>query len=388
LKSFKIKTFSGPIFNPLGMRTRYSNINKSSVKIIINAHYVIEKDFIKNGFKKTLKALLWGIAPLIINKILKEDPYQSLLNQFKLLEESVENSNKNSFFSKPKEDKSLKMIHSYSEIAKLKENEVGIIHAIEGAHALGYGIEYNETLDEFFNKVIERIIYLKMKGLVMVGISHFWDNMYLPQTDGTEIIGKKSGKDTIEKRNDAMFQMKRADWTFGDKNKLSKEFIELLLQNDIIVDVVHTQEEARKEVYKICKEYKKPVVASHVGLKHFFNHEYNLSDEELLEIHKLKGIIGLIFSKRWLVAPQNRKKNKGGIEDLIENIKYIKKLTGDISIVGIGTDFDGFTTPFTDLYTYTQTKKLLKRLEEEFTKNEIEDILYNNALRVLKRGWS
>lgn len=278
------------------------------------------------------------------------------------------------------------MIFSASEINNLKENEIAVVHAIEGAHSLGEP-RLNESKEHFLQLVETRIKYLKSRGLAIVGIAHFWDNMFMPQTDGTEIIEKKKNGKIIAKRNDLMFKMKRATWKFGDKDKLSKEFIELLLKNDILIDIVHIQEHAREEIYKLCTDYNKPLVVSHVGLKHFFNHEYNLSDQELLKIHKLKGVIGLIFSKRWITAPENRKNHKGGIEDLIENIKYIKKLTGDVSIVGLGTDFDGFTTPFTDCYTYAQTNTLTTRLEEEFTKKELEDILHNNALRVLKLAW-
>ncbi len=379
-KNFKIKTFSGPIFNPLGMRTRYSNINSSSVKVIINAHYVIEKNFLKEGFKKPFLGFLWGLAPSVIHKIMSREPYEALIEQFDLLEESV---NKIKYKNN---EKKLKMIYSYSELENLKENEVAVIHAIEGAHSLGEP-RLNESNEQFLKLVENRIKHLKNRGLAMVGIAHFWDNMFMPQTDGTEIIEKRKKGKIIGKRNDLMFKMKRAEWKFGDKNKLSKEFIELLLKNDILVDIVHTQEHARNEIYKICEKQNKPLVVSHVGLKHFFNHEYNLSDTEILKIHELQGIIGLIFSKRWLVSPENRKNHKGGIEDLIENIKYIKKLTGDVSIAGIGTDFDGFTTPFTDCYTYAQTDKLVNRLKQEFTEKEVEDILHNNALRVLKQGW-
>lgn len=78
-KNFKIKTFSGPIFNPLGMRTRYSNIENSTVKLIINAHYVIEKNFLKEGFKKPFLGFLWAIAPSVVHKIMGKEPYQALL---------------------------------------------------------------------------------------------------------------------------------------------------------------------------------------------------------------------------------------------------------------------------------------------------------------------
>ena len=384
LKNFKIKTFSGPIFNPLGMRTRYSNIKKSSVKVIVNAHYVIERDFIKIGFKKVTRGLLWGIAPTLLYKIITKDPYQSLIEQFDILENSVKKSNKSLVeFNK----KRLKMIYSASEIDNLKDNEVAIIHAIEGVHSLGYKPKDNETLEQFFIKIKERLLYLKSRGLAMVGISHFWDNMYLPQTDGTEIISKKVNGKITSVRDDKLFQMKKAKWRWGDSKKLSKEFIELLLENNILIDVVHTQIEAREEIYKLCARYNKPVVVSHVGLKHFFNHEYNLSDKEILTIHKLGGVIGLILSKRWLVAPKNRKRYKGGLDDLVENIKYIKKLTGDVSTITIGTDFDGFTTPFTDCYTYADMDKLVDKLLEEFSQDEVEKILHKNAIRVLKAGW-
>ena len=379
IKNFKSKIPAGPFFNPLGFRTSYKILKKSDIKIMINAHYVIEKNFLKYGFKKPLFSTLKITAYPIIKKILSEDPFEALLNQLDLLEDEIKK------IKYKKGEKKLKIIRSLNELNSLGKNEIGIIHAIEGAHALGEKKD-EESRQEFLKRIEERIKYLKKRGVLMIGISHFWDNPFMPQTDGTEIIAQKQKGRIIPRRNDFAFKMKRAEWKYGDSNYFSIEFIKMLIENNILIDLVHTQEHARNEIYKIALKNNIPLVVSHVGLKHFFEHEYNLSDEEILNIHKTQGIIGLIFSKRWLTAPINRYKNKGGIKELIENIKYIKKLTGDISIVGLGTDFDGFTTPFKDCYNHIGIKKLINAMEKEFDEKEIKNILYGNALRVIKKG--
>ena len=42
--------YSGAHFNPLSIRTRYANLKDSPVRVVVNAHYVIEREFIRRGF--------------------------------------------------------------------------------------------------------------------------------------------------------------------------------------------------------------------------------------------------------------------------------------------------------------------------------------------------
>ena len=161
-----------------------------------------------------------------------------------------------------------------------------------------------------------------------------------------------------------------------------------LLRRGILVDLTHAQEHAREAIYELCEEYGRPPVLSHVGLKRFFDHEYNVSDDEIRTIHRLGGVIGLIISKRLLVDPVKRHGDDGaGIADMIENMAYIREVTGDVSCIGIGTDFDGLTHPFSDCHTPAELPRLAEAMAAQFSPEEIDAILYSNAHRLLARGW-
>jgi membrane dipeptidase len=56
--------------------------------------------------------------------------------------------------------------------------------------------------------------------------------------------------------------------------------------------------------------------------------------------------------------------------------------------VGLGTDFDGFTEPPSDLLNAAQLPRLTQRLlAEGFSGDQVQKMLGGNALRVLREGW-
>lgn len=375
--------YSGAFWNPLSFRMRYANLRKSPVKVVMNAHYPIERRFIRHGFRLWLKGISWTFGPLYFGKLHLADPWRTLLSMMATLEASTTNTNRWAFGKSPK----WKLCTSYADIEALNENEIGVVHAIEGAHALG-DRRRGESKEAFWRRIQSRLEYLKGRGVAMIALAHFFDNMFSPQTDGTEFIPKLVKGKVVSRRDDAAYYMKRASWSWGDPDHLSEEIVRALLELGIVIDVVHTQEHARDKIYDLCEEYGRPVVVSHVGLQHFFAHEYNLSDAEIHRIHDLGGVVGLILSKRWLEDPIERfYQGRDGIPNLIKSMLYIKELTGDVSCIGIGTDFDGLTDPFDDCYTPAQLHRVVHAMQAHFTDDEIDQILYRNALRVLKNGW-
>ena len=382
--NFHALVYAGAHWNPLSFRTQYLHLNKSPEKVMMCAHYVIEHGFVKEGIRPVFRAIAETVSLGFYKRLTKEEPWKALMGQMETLEKAVDNSNRWVFG----EGKKFKMVRSFEEIDSLEENEIAMIHAVEGSHALGYGPENGQTKDEFWQQTKKRLRYLKERGVSMITLGHFWDNMFAPQTEGTEFGSKVVKGEIRPRREDEVFHMKRGTWKWGDPNKLSEEFTRELMDLGIVIDVSHTQEHARWAIYDICAEYNRPIVASHVGLQHFFNHEYNMSDAEIKKIHELGGVIGLIPSRKWLVDPIVRHGSNGdGIDDIIENMRYIKEVTGDVSCIGIGTDFDGLTDPFKDMWVPSQLNDMIDKMAAFFTPEEIDDILYGNSLRVFRNGW-
>lgn len=376
--------YSGAHFNPVSFRTRYANLASSPVKVIVNAHYVIEKAFLEEGFSALSKVFFWLAAPFYYGWLRTADPWKILQKQMDLLEHSEWETNR---FVFGKERTRVRICRSYADILSLKANEIGLVHAIESAHSLGEPRE-GQSHEDFWNQTRERLRILKDRGVSMITLSHFYDNPFSPQTDGTEVVARKS-KGSVEVGPDpGLPWMRRASWKWGDPLHFAEEFVKELFDLGILVDLSHVQEHARAHIYDIAQDRQRPVVMSHVGLQHFYAHEYNASDYEIRRIHDLGGIIGLILSKRWLVDPVDLYHAGGnGIPDLMENMLYIANMTGDVSSIAIGSDFDGLTHPFTDCFKPSQLGRIAHAMTKHFTDEQIDQILYGNAQRVFEKGW-
>jgi len=382
--TFHAKMYSGPIWNPLSFRYQYGNLKRSPVKVLFCTHYVIERDFVAKGVKPHSRALLWSTAPYYYARIRFAKPWESLLKLMETCEAAVRNTNRWVFGKNPR----LVMAKSLADINGLADNEIAVVHAIEGPHVFGYELEKGQTLDDYWQRTLRRLDYLEKRGVAMLTLAHFWDNLFVPQTDGTELIPKVKDNQVVAGRDDLLVYMKRANWRWGDRGRLGEELVRELFRRGILADLSHVQVHAREAIYDIAQEVGRPVIISHVGLKHFYDHEYNLSDEEIKRIHALGGVIGLILSKRLLVDPIDRYGDDGiGIPDLIENMKYIRQLTGDVSAIGIGTDFDGLTHPFKDCYHPGQLHRIIDAMKAHFSPEEIDAILYGNSWRAMENGW-
>ncbi len=382
--TFHAYTYSGAHWNPLGFRYQYRNLRRSPVKVLLNAHYVIERGFVLRGVKLPAQAVLASLSPRRTLSMATIDPWKSLLRQMDGLERAITNTNRFNTLGGPR----LRLIKHFADIDTLAGDEIAVAHAIEGAHVFGYSIGEEPSPELFWERTKKRLHYLADRGVTMLTLAHFWDQPFFPQTDSTELIPKMKNGRVVRGRDNLAVEMKRATWKLGARDDLGERLLREMLELGIVADLSHMQEHARYAVYDIAAQYGRPVVLSHVGLKRFFDHEYNLSDDEVLRIHKLGGVVGLIFSKRLLQEPIKLYKDDGkGIPLLVDNMRHIKHLTGDVSAIGIGTDFDGMTHPLRDCYNPSQLHRVGEAMAKHFNDEEIDAIFYGNALRLLENGW-
>ncbi|HEX7973606.1 MAG TPA: membrane dipeptidase [Anaerolineales bacterium] len=125
------------------------------------------------------------------------------------------------------------------------------------------------------------------------------------------------------------------------------------------------------------------MLATHVGAYEINPSPYNLADWEVRRIARDGGVVGVIFMPYWLMP----KPSGQGVNFLSRHIQYLVD-TGGEEAVGIGTDFDGFTTPPDDLDNASQMPRLTQRLVVDGHNEErIKKILGGNALRAICDGW-
>lgn len=175
----------------------------------------------------------------------------------------------------------------------INENKVGTVLAIENASAIEGKIE---NIEYFYNKGV------KCMSLVWNEDNDLSCGALTKNDTGLTTLGKMAIK---------------------EMNKLNMQ-----------IDVSHISE---KGFYDICKITDNPIIATHSCVKKICNHPRNLSDEQIKEIARQGGIIGVCFSSSFL--------NETGIatsKDIAYHIDYIANLVG-IEHVALGSDFDGLS---------------------------------------------
>lgn len=189
----------------------------------------------------------------------------------------------------------------------------------------------------------------------------------------------------------------------GDKKRgltnLGEQLIKKLVEKNIAIDLSHTNEKTFFNIIEVCKSLKEKgkspiVIASHSNAKPICNVERNLSDEQILKIKELDGIIGVVGVKCFCKKVKNRRMYFLGEykKAYIQHIRYIKKLLGTIENIAVSTDdMSYYNTFYYKHFNVFKQTKIKKELEDEllksgFSKEEIERILYKNFRnRILDR---
>ena len=161
--------------------------------------------------------------------------------------------------------------------------------------------------------------------------------------------------------------------------EFGKQYIEKLNEKKIIVDVSHSSE---KTFWDAIKTSERPIVATHSCCYSLCPHPRNLKDEQIKAIAAKQGIIGICYCTSFLSETGIAETKK-----IAEHIAYISNLVG-VDYVGLGSDFDGLekeNVP-TDLKCIGQIDNLIQSLSNMgLHKNEIEKIMGENWLRILKK---
>jgi len=110
------------------------------------------------------------------------------------------------------------------------------------------------------------------------------------------------------------------------------------------------------------------------------DHPRNLNDSQLKMIRDCSGVIGINQ-----VADFVKADGQPTFDDVLNHIVYIAEKIG-LEYVALGSDFDGADNlVLPGIETYDQWENAL--LARNFTSNEIDMILGQNALRVINRDF-
>lgn len=151
-----------------------------------------------------------------------------------------------------------------------------------------------------------------------------------------------------------------------------KKIIKKLENTDIVIDVSHLSDKGFEDV---CSNTEKTFIATHSNSRKICNHNRNLTDEQILEIIKRNGLIGLNFYPPFLNDSE-----KATLNDILSHAEHILSLGGE-NVLSIGTDFDG-----AEVIEEFNNDEKLTGLYEFFINNGFKEeitnkILFENAER-------
>lgn len=169
--------------------------------------------------------------------------------------------------------------------------------------------------------------------------------------------------------------------------ELGKKAVKKMMKKRMLLDVSHLNE---KSFYDITKLAEYPVIASHSNVKALCNVARNLSDEQLIEIRDLDGVIGLNAFHGFIHTDEK----KQTVDNLVKHAVYIAEKIG-VKHIGCGFDFVEFLpkdnpnekTVYTKgLEDSSKVPNFVEKLKQYgFLENEIKEICYSNFHRVIQK---
>lgn len=150
----------------------------------------------------------------------------------------------------------------------------------------------------------------------------------------------------------------------------------------ILIDLSHLNEQGFRDVATLSDA---PLVASHSNAHALSANSRNLTDAQLDEIGRSRGIVGITYHAGMLT-------DAGGVDAdaplsrVVEHVDHVVDRIG-VDHVGFGSDFDGCTVP-TELSDASGLQRVVAALRNRgYCDEDVAKLAHGNWLRVLRDTW-
>ncbi len=148
----------------------------------------------------------------------------------------------------------------------------------------------------------------------------------------------------------------------------------------IVIDVAHA---GRRTFWDMAAASTLPVYSSHTGAAGVRPHARNLDDDQIREIARRGGVVGVIFVSTYL-----RGTFSGALPDIADHVEHVAKVGGE-DAVALGSDFDGFMPLARGMRDAADLPRLTQTLwDRGWRAPQLRKLLGENALRFFERAWS
>jgi microsomal dipeptidase-like Zn-dependent dipeptidase len=346
--------------NPLSVRASFPRLRDGGYDAFLSVIHVPEKGILRDfpivNVFRFLRPDLWA-------KIFAPAPFNVALRMMDDMETAVADSTRRDWMKMARSVQELNDILSQPD----EKRPIAVIHCVEGGHCLS-GDDPSEAA------VLQNLETFYQRGAAYITLAHFYPNQIVnpcfPFPE--DVLPLAANPNTWR------------DLTLG-LTDIGRHVVERMIELGVIIDLSHSTPTARQQIYNIVDASGKrvPLLFTHVGVYEIDPSPYNPTDWEIKRVARDGGVIGVIFMPYWLMP----KESKQGINFISRTIRHLVNVGGQ-DVVGIGTDFDGFTTPPDDLIDASQMPRLTQRLLiDGYSQEQIIKILGGNALRILREGW-
>ena len=163
--------------------------------------------------------------------------------------------------------------------------------------------------------------------------------------------------------------------TGGGLTDLGREYVKEAQRLGMRVDVSHISDEGFWDIMKITEA---PILATHSNSRAVHNHSRNLTDDMFRAIRETGGVAGYNACRDFTGENPN-------LDTVCDHILHFMELDPDGKHIALGGDLDGVEA-MPDGFEGVQSYPALARklLDRGLTEENVMDIFWNNAIRVMK----
>lgn len=162
--------------------------------------------------------------------------------------------------------------------------------------------------------------------------------------------------------------------TGGGLTDLGREYVKEAQRLGMRVDVSHISDEGFWDIMKITNA---PIIATHSNSRAVFDHSRNITDDMFRAIRETGGVAGYNTCREFTGEPSD-------LDTICDHILHFMELDPDGKHIALGGDLDGVDA-MPDGFEGVQSYPALARklLDRGLTEENVMDIFWNNAIRVL-----